>query len=478
MPRLRPLLVTSWLLGCLLHAPAAVGQTAREPAPDVPAAEAAPASTLDAELFYQLLIAELQRRTDPGAAYSLILDAAKRTRHPELFRHAVEIALQGRAPNAALTAARDWSTALPADDEARRTELQLLLGLQRVRETGPLLRDWIRAAPAQRRPALIALVPSVFARTADKAEAVATARIALEPSLRSPETAAAAWAALGRVQRQAGDDAEALQAARDAVRADPRSAAAALLALELFDTRSDEAEPIVQRHLLATRDGTDADPAVRIAYARVLAERGRLAEGRAVLQQAPAPDADDRRRLRVAEARLLRDHDHAQEAYDILAQTLNETPGDADLLYEQAMAAERLGRMADMERLLRELIARKPEDPHAYNALGYALADRGERLPEAKTLIQEALRRAPDDAYIIDSLGWVEFRLGNLTEARRLLTDAMQRRPDPEIAAHLGEVLWVLGERDEARAVWRQGLELDRRNRTLTETLRRLGAQP
>ena len=142
------------------------------------------------------------------------------------------------------------------------------------------------------------------------------------------------------------------------------------------------------------------------------------------------------------------------------------------------MAAERLGRLAEMERLLRELIQRQPDDPHAYNALGYALADRGERLPEAKALIQEALRRAPDDAYIIDSLGWVEFRLGNLSEARRLLADALQRRPDAEIAAHLGEVLWVLGESDLARAVWRQGLELDRRNRTLTETLRRLGVEP
>jgi tetratricopeptide (TPR) repeat protein len=101
-----------------------------------------------------------------------------------------------------------------------------------------------------------------------------------------------------------------------------------------------------------------------------------------------------------------------------------------------------------------------------YNALGYALADRGVRLAEAKALIEEALRRAPDDAYIIDSLGWVEYRLSNWPEARRLLTQAMQQRPDAEIAAHLGEVLWMLGERDEALAVWRQGLALDARNRT------------
>ena len=119
MPRLRPLLVTPWLLGCLWHAPAALGQTAPTQ-PNPPAAQTPQPSALDAELFYQLLLGELQRRTDPGAAYSLILDAAKRTRQPELFQRAIEIALQGRAPQAALTAARDWSAALPSDDEARR----------------------------------------------------------------------------------------------------------------------------------------------------------------------------------------------------------------------------------------------------------------------------------------------------------------------------------------------------------------------
>ncbi|MDM7463547.1 MAG: hypothetical protein P3W95_007830, partial [Tepidimonas taiwanensis] len=140
MSRLRPLILLCGLLGAGLHTPHGVAQTpnATEPA----AASAAP-SPLTAELFYQLLLAELQRRNDPGAAYSLVLDAAKRTRLPELFRRAIEIALQGRAGNAALAAARDWRSALPDDDDARRAELQLLLGLQRVRETGPVLRDWI-----------------------------------------------------------------------------------------------------------------------------------------------------------------------------------------------------------------------------------------------------------------------------------------------------------------------------------------------
>ncbi|WP_052231714.1 tetratricopeptide repeat protein [Tepidimonas taiwanensis] len=475
MSRLRPLILLCGLLGTGLHAPHGVAQTPDDT--EHAAASAAP-SPLTAELFYQLLLAELQRRDDPGAAYSLVLDAAKRTRQPALFRRAIEIALQGRAGNAALTAARDWRAALPDDDDARRAELQLLLGLQRVRETGPVLRDWIRAAPPARRAERIGLVPAVYARVADKTEAVAAARAALEPYLNSTDTAAAAWAALGQVQRMAGQDTDALQSARQAIQANPAATRAALLALALFGADAAAAEPLVQRHLQAVREsGGTLDPDVAIAYAQALGERGRLADGLAVLRDTRG-DAEAGRRLRSAEARLLRDHDRVAEAYDVLAQALREAPGDTDLMYELAMVAERLGRLDEMERLLRDVIARKPDDAHAYNALGYALADRGLRLDEAKALIQEALRRAPDDAYIIDSLGWVEYRLGNLGEARRLLADAMQRRPDAEIAAHLGEVLWVSGERDEALAVWRRGLALDGRNRTLTETLRRLGVQP
>ena len=150
----------------------------------------------------------------------------------------------------------------------------------------------------------------------------------------------------------------------------------------------------------------------------------------------------------------------------------------SDLAYEQAMAAERAGQLAEMERLLRQLMQRHPDYHHAYNALGYALADRNERLPEAKGLIQKALQAAPNDAYILDSLGWVEYRLGNLDEARRILQDAYRRQPDAEIAAHLGEVLWQLQQRQAAMDIWREGLLLNPDNQTLVQTLRRFQVQP
>ncbi|WP_334134209.1 tetratricopeptide repeat protein [Tepidimonas sp.] len=473
MPPLRSLILCASL--CLPLVPAAAQEAAGRAGGG--GAETATPSALDAELFYQLLLAELQRRDDPGAAYSLILDAARRTGDPALYRRAVEIAVQARAGNAALEAAQAWARARPADDEARRTQLQLLLSLQRVGESGPVLRDWIRATPPERRPEVIALVPAVLGRSSDAEQALATARTALEPWLRgSGPVAAAAWAALGRLQAQAGRSADALHSGERALQADPSSSAVGALALGLLEALPQQAEGLLQRHLAAA--GDKAETAVRIAYASALAERGRLNEALALLRLPDGRTADERARLRLAEARLLRDNDQIQAAYDVLSAAWTADPQHADLQYDLAMLAERLQRLDEMERLLRDLIARRPDDPHPYNALGYALADRGQRLPEAKALIEEALRRAPDDAYIIDSLGWVEFRLGNLAEARRLLTDAMHRRPDPEIAAHLGEVLWVLNEREQARAVWRQGLELDARNRTLRETLRRFGVEP
>jgi Flp pilus assembly protein TadD len=127
-----------------------------------------------------------------------------------------------------------------------------------------------------------------------------------------------------------------------------------------------------------------------------------------------------------------------------------------------------------MERLLRKVIELRADFHHAYNALGYSLADRNLRLPEARQLVARALELAPGDPFITDSLGWVEFRLDNRDEAVRLLREAYGKRPDPEIAAHLGEVLWASGLRDDARRVWREARERDAANEVLKETLARL----
>ena len=138
------------------------------------------------------------------------------------------------------------------------------------------------------------------------------------------------------------------------------------------------------------------------------------------------------------------------------------------------MIDEKLDRLDEMERLLRRVIELKPDHQHAYNALGYSLAERKIRLPEARALIQKALELSPGEPFITDSLGWVEYRLGNREEAIRLLRGAYQSRPDPEIAAHLGEVLWSAGQTEEAARVFREARSRDAQNDVLRETLARL----
>ncbi|WP_406622949.1 tetratricopeptide repeat protein [Acidovorax sp. SDU_ACID1] len=212
--------------------------------------------------------------------------------------------------------------------------------------------------------------------------------------------------------------------------------------------------------------------------ASLLARQGKLDEALALIRTIPTKDQDDERLKLQAEAQLLRDAGQYQKAYEAQSRAAALAPQDNDLAYDRAMLAEKAGRTDEMESLLREIIARKPDYHHALNALGFSMADRGVRLQEAKALINKALEYAPEDPFITDSLGWVEFRLGNTQEALRLLETAFQKQPNAEVAAHLGEVLWTLGERERALAVWREGLRLDKDDTALQSTLKRLGARP
>ena len=149
-----------------------------------------------------------------------------------------------------------------------------------------------------------------------------------------------------------------------------------------------------------------------------------------------------------------------------------------ELVYDLAMVAEKVGKLDVMEGLLRKVIQIKPQYHHAYNALGYSLADRNIRLAEARQLIVKALETAPQDPFILDSLAWVEYRSGNFTEALRLLEMAYKARPDAEIAAHFGEVLWTTGQREQADDVWKEGKAINPKNETLLETILRLRGNP
>ena len=213
----------------------------------------------------------------------------------------------------------------------------------------------------------------------------------------------------------------------------------------------------------------------QVRRAALLARQDQMPRARTLLRNLPASTEEEQRMKLVAEAQVLREAGRFQEALAVQTQAVEQFPDSSDLLYEQAMLADKAGQPALMEQLLRKLIAREPDYQHAYNALGYALADRGVRLNEAKQRVQKALDLAPDDPFIQDSMGWVEFRLGNRTDAARLLEAAYLKRPDVEIAAHLGEVLWSMGQQERARQIWSQAMKRGSDNETLRSTLKRLG---
>ena len=188
----------------------------------------------------------------------------------------------------------------------------------------------------------------------------------------------------------------------------------------------------------------------RARAAQILLQQGKPDEARELLHATKGGNAAQQARLAIAEAQLLREAGKKDEGYAVLTAALAKHPDDPELIYETALTAERQGQPEVMEKHLRHLLTLKPDHAHALNALGYSLAERNIRLDEANELITRALALAPDDPFIMDSMGWVQFRQGKLAEALKTLEKAYALRADPEIAAHLGEVLWTLGRKEEA----------------------------
>jgi tetratricopeptide (TPR) repeat protein len=219
----------------------------------------------------------------------------------------------------------------------------------------------------------------------------------------------------------------------------------------------------------------DDELRIQVRRATLLAKQGKVSEARTLIQQARVQQPTDARAKLLAEVQLLKETHHLTDAYAAMERAVTLFPDDEEMAYEHAMLADKLGRPDEMERILRALMARKPNYHHAHNALGYALADRNTRLDEAKALILKALEMAPGDPFITDSLGWVEYRLGNLPLAAQLLRQAFEKRADVEIAVHLGEVLWAMGDREAAKSVFQQAKGMQADNAVLVETLKRLG---
>ena len=233
------------------------------------------------------------------------------------------------------------------------------------------------------------------------------------------------------------------------------------------------------RYLDQAEPGSEGYVNIQVRRAQLLARKADIEGARKALEQAQSESANDGEQLQLllAESSLLRDANRNQEAADVLKGGLERFPNNTDLLYDYSMVLEKLGNYDEMEKSLRRVMQLAPGNQHAYNALGYSLADRNVRLPEALELIQKAADLAPEDAFIADSLGWVLFRMGRAEQAETQMRRAYGLRPDVEIGVHLGEVLWTNGKQDEARKVWREAALKEPNNEVLKSTLARLNVK-
>lgn len=563
-------------LGLLLAAPHALAQT-----PSAAAAGPVVNSSMSGEMLLQILLGELNsQQGEPGVAYSLLLDAARRTGDERLYKRAVDIALESRSGDAALEAASAWRQAMPAAREPNLRVLQIVLALNRVADSLGPLRTELQLAPEAERLSVIGNIPRLYTRVTDRKLAAYVVEQALSSYQAQNRTGPLAWAVIGQMRLAAKDLDASFEAARRGHALNGQDPAPIWLALELMGQKHMAAEALVKQAItpqsppdlrlgwirvliesqrlpealaqlqvstaqspdfapgwlllggvyaesgqpaqaraawlhflklaeplnpaplrdldqaylglsqlaLKQKDETQAEAwlakvkdaanvsRVQVQRANVLARKGQIAEARRLIASLPAQTEEEKRTRLFSEIHLLREFNQHAEAYQLLSDAVKAQPEDNDLAYELAMSAEKLDRLEEMEKILRGIMARQPDFHHAYNALGYSLAERHLRLDEALALIQKALSFAPDDPFITDSLGWVEYRRGNVQQALLILQKAYRARPDPEIAAHLGEVHWVLQQKEQALQVWREGLSLNPDNPSLRETLRRLGA--
>ena len=214
----------------------------------------------------------------------------------------------------------------------------------------------------------------------------------------------------------------------------------------------------------------------RLRSAFLLSQQGKIDEAIAALEKMASASQSDGSLVRIylAEGEIYNQAERYRDAIRAYNKGLKIAPGNSDLLYARGLTAANIDDLETLESDMRRILQANPDDSAALNALGFTLADRTDRLQEAYELIQRAIELNPDDPAIIDSFGWVNYRLGHIDEAIRLLRKALSKMDDPEVAAHLGEVLWVSGRRDEARQIWQRALKKSPRDRVLLETMKRL----
>ncbi len=367
----------------------------------------------------------------------------------------------------ATLAMKEIDRAIALDPTSERAALLKaeILGKQSAESAVAWLQAFVKAQPNSR-PANAALAQLyVQERQYPEARAIFDAMLAQDPSSREIRLARAALSMQMKDWGEAEAQFQALQREGD------QDGSIALYLAEIAEESG--RLPLALERYHAIPEG-ERGWAAQLRIATVLGKMHRMDEARRHLADLPAVTIEQRVQVRQTEAQLYRDAHDFPGAYAVLQKALEEHPDNPDLLYDAAMMAEKLDRVDDAEKRLRRVVELRPESAQAWNALGYTLVDRTDRHTEGMEYIQRALKLAPDDAFILDSMGWAHYRMGKLDDAERYLRRAIAGRPDAEIAAHLGEVLWVKGERERAQEIWQSQLKAAPDNPVLLETVRRL----
>lgn len=342
---------------------------------------------------------------------------------------------------------------------------RILQSLNRGDETLPLLKKSIQQYPQDKRLALTYARALVEQNRMDEAKAQFASLVQQYPE----DDELRFSLALVCLEGKAWDEAEGYL--QTLIERDSHVDAAHLNLGRIAEERNDPQGALIEYAQVGP--GNDYLPA-QLRQADILISHGRGTEASAKLAAARDEQPDYAIQLFLIEAETLSANNQTNRAWDVLQQALKQYPDDLNLLYSRAMLAEKRNDLPQLEKDLRAIIAREPDNAMALNALGYTLSDRTTRYAEAKALIQQAYDINPDDPAVLDSLGWVNYRLGNLNEAERLLRQALDRFADQEVAAHLGEVLWANGKQREARQIWAKFLKDNPESPILRKTVLRL----
>ena len=342
---------------------------------------------------------------------------------------------------------------------------RLLQSLNRGDEALPLLKKTVNQYPDDKRLGL------TYARTLIEQNQFAEAKVQFASLLQQyPEDDELRFSlALLSLEGKNWDEAEGYL--EDLIARDSHVDSAHLNLGRIAEERKDPQGALIEYAQVGP--GNDYLPA-QLRQADILISNGRGAEATKKLAAAREAQPEYASQLYLIEAETLAANNQTDRAWTVLQQAIKQNPEDLSLLYSRAMLAEKRNDIAQMERDLRAILQREPDNAMALNALGYTLSDRTTRYDEAKALIQQAYDLNPDDPAVLDSLGWVNFRLGNLPEAERLLRQAFERFPDQEVAAHLGEVLWASGKQREAKQIWGTFLKENPDSPILRKTILRL----